>query len=56
VGHAPDPHAGARAITGRSSSVIVGDIDTGLDYTHPDLAPNVGSAASASCLSGTPAG
>src|SRR5262245_964949 len=29
--HAPE----ARAITGGDSSVVVGDIDTGLDYTHP---------------------
>src|SRR5206468_10144761 len=30
------------------------DIDTGLDYTHPDLAPNVDSANSVNCLTGAP--
>jgi lantibiotic leader peptide-processing serine protease len=48
--HAPD----ARAINGGSSAILVGDIDTGLDYTHPDLAPNVDDAASCNCLSGAP--
>jgi len=46
--HAPE----ARAINGGSPEVLVGDIDTGLDYTHPDLAPNVDDANSANCVSG----
>ena len=46
--HSPE----ARAINGGSSAILVGDIDTGLDYTHPDLAPNVDDAASANCVSG----
>lgn len=48
--HAPE----ARAINGGSPSVTVGDIDTGLDYTHPDLAPNVDFADSVSCVGGVP--
>src|SRR5204863_263172 len=31
-------------------AVTVGDIDTGLDYTHPDLAANVDFANSVSCI------
>ena len=42
----------AHAISTGDPSVLVGDIDTGLDYTHPDLAPNVDSGASANCVSG----
>jgi len=48
--HTPEAHA----ITGGSPSILVGDIDTGLDYTHPDLAANVDSANSVNCLSGAP--
>jgi subtilisin family serine protease len=34
--------------------VLVGDIDTGIDFNHPDLAPNVDIPNSANCLSGAP--
>jgi subtilisin family serine protease len=48
--HSPQAHA----VTGGSRSVLVGDIDTGLDYRHPDLAPNVDSANSVNCVGGAP--
>jgi subtilisin family serine protease len=48
--HAPEAHE----VTGGSPAVVVGDIDTGLDWQHPDLAENVDFANSASCESGAP--
>jgi subtilisin family serine protease len=47
--HAPDAHAIA---TGKS--VLVGELDSGVDITHPDLAGQVNTAASVSCLGGVP--
>jgi subtilisin family serine protease len=48
--HAPQAHA----ITGGSPSVLVGDIDTGIDFNHPDLRQNIDVANSANCVSGAP--
>jgi subtilisin family serine protease len=48
--HAPEAHA----ITGGSPTVLVGDIDTGIDFTHPDLAANIDVANSVNCVSGAP--
>ena len=44
----------AHAVTPGDRSVLVGDIDTGLDYTHPDLAANVDDSASVNCVGGVP--
>src|SRR6476661_5292869 len=48
--HTPEAHA----ITGGSPSVLVGDIDTGLDFNHPDLKQNIDVANSVNCTSGAP--
>jgi subtilisin family serine protease len=47
--HAPAAHAVA---TGKS--VLVGMLDSGVDITHPDLAGQVNTAASVSCIGGVP--
>jgi subtilisin family serine protease len=48
--HVPEAHE----INSGSPAVVVGDIDTGLDYAHPDLAANVDFANSVSCVGGVP--
>ncbi|HEX6920617.1 MAG TPA: S8 family serine peptidase, partial [Actinomycetes bacterium] len=48
--HAPE----AQAVNAGSPTVTVGDIDTGLDFTHPDLAANVDFTNSVSCIGGVP--
>jgi subtilisin family serine protease len=42
----------AQEITKGSKKVLVGDIDTGLDYTHPNLKANVDFKNSVSCIGG----
>src|SRR3954452_15510621 len=42
----------AHAVTGGSPAVLVGDIDTGVDFNHPDLKQNLDVADSVNCVSG----
>jgi subtilisin family serine protease len=42
----------AHEISGGDPDVVVGDLDTGLDFTHPDLAPNYRPDLSTDCSSG----
>ena len=48
--HVPEAHE----INTGTPTVVVGNIDTGIDYTHPDLAANVDFANSVSCIGGVP--
>src|SRR3954463_7728240 len=48
--HTPQAHA----ITGGSPAVLVGDIDTGIDFNHPDLKQNIDVNDSVNCLTGAP--
>jgi lantibiotic leader peptide-processing serine protease len=48
--HTPQAHA----VTGGSPAVLVGDIDTGIDFNHPDLKQNIDVADSVNCNSGAP--
>ncbi|WP_377273970.1 S8 family serine peptidase [Peterkaempfera sp. SMS 1(5)a] len=44
----------AYTVTPGSRRVLVGVVDTGIDDTHPDLAPNFDAADSVDCVSGAP--
>lgn len=48
--HVPEAHG----VSMGDPSVIVGDIDTGIDYQHPDLAANIDFSRSVSCVGGVP--
>jgi lantibiotic leader peptide-processing serine protease len=44
----------AHALTGGSRAVLAGDLDTGVDFEHPDLVPNLDFMNSVSCEGGVP--
>jgi subtilisin family serine protease len=46
--HAPEAHL----VNPGSRNVVVGILDTGMDYTHPNLAPNIDFGKSVSCIKG----
>lgn len=48
--HTPEAHA----ITGGSPLVLAGDIDTGIDFNHPDLKQNIDVPDSVNCVGGAP--
>ncbi len=48
--HTPEAHA----VTGGSPSVLAGDIDTGIDFNHPDLRQNIDVTDSVNCVGGVP--
>jgi subtilisin family serine protease len=48
--HAVEAHAANPG----SRKVVVGVIDTGIDYRHPNLVPNLDFGKSVSCIGGTP--